>query len=94
MVRAKQRFQHGGGLTCIILGEPTDGTVSDILRLLNDPNTREPTNMPIMFLACTDNLTSVDYLNTIDRSAKNVDVCDDFISEQSEIREASGRLFN
>lgn len=93
--RAKTRYRNGGGRTCIIIGtdgEPSDGTVTDLLNIINDRSLRDPAVMPIMFLACSDDEHSIGYLNEIDRLAQSVDVCDDFTSEKNEIYAASGRI--
>ena len=73
-------------------GEPTDahGT-PDIPGLENlMRHERQAHTTYVTFLACTDDPQNVAYLSNWDRSMQNVDVVDDYKSEQEEIRRLRG----
>ena len=75
-------------------GEPTtDGGVPDVpgfLRLLKT----KPANVHVQIMACTDDDSVVGYLNDLDDTTANLDVCDDYASEKAEILAAQGRGFD
>ena len=45
------------------------------------------------FLACTDDLACVKYLSEWDKSIPNLDVVDDYVSEQAEVEKSRGKNF-
>ncbi|KAJ3409627.1 hypothetical protein CcCBS67573_g01790 [Chytriomyces confervae] len=49
--------------------------------------------VPVVFLACTDDETEVGYLNEWDKQIPDVDVADDYISERKEILAVQGHNF-
>lgn len=52
-------------------------------------NERSPTTA-VTFVACTDDLEALDYLNNWDHTMERVDVVDDYRSELAQIREKRG----
>jgi len=54
---------------------------------------RDPTRFHVQFIACTDDDSSVAYLNEWDNTLPNVDVIDDYQSERAEILKAKGSNF-
>jgi hypothetical protein len=67
-------------------GNPNVPALEYIMREKRDANTTYVT-----FLLCTDDPTSVTYLNEWDRTMKNVDVTDDFNTERNTIWQYRGR---
>jgi len=49
--------------------------------------------MHVTFLACTDDLQTVNYLSNWDRRIPNVDVMDDYRSERLEVQRTRGGNF-
>lgn len=78
-------------------GVPTDDSGNnDIARLENIlRNERYPSmdRIYITFIACTDDLQLVGYLNKFDKKIPNVDVLDDYRSERAEVLAVQGRNF-
>ncbi|CAF3487620.1 unnamed protein product [Rotaria socialis] len=78
-------------------GLPTDEKgLNDIDRLEKVLRTeRHPTidRIFITFIACTDDLQSVGYLNKFDKKIPNVDVLDDYRSERAEVLAVQGKHF-
>jgi hypothetical protein len=77
-------------------GQPTNNagevdilTLKHILQSERDPIDR----IFVSFIACTDDSSSVEYLNGWDKEMKNVDVVDDYQSELANIRKAQGQNF-
>jgi hypothetical protein len=78
------------------LGQPTDdrGRVdTDTLKRILQHNRNPIDRVFVSFLACTDDESSVAYLNAWDDELKNVDVTDDYLSERKEILRAQGSSF-
>ena len=78
----------------LILSAPTNehgqqdvGALEAVLRHERTPQTY------ITFLACTDDLASVNYLSHWDKSMPNLDVIDDYRSERAEIQRTRGANF-
>lgn len=71
-------------------GEPTtengDTATSEFFTCLK---TRHP-NIHVSIIACTDDKSSMDYLNNIDHIIPSVDVNDDYVSEKREVQTAQG----
>jgi hypothetical protein len=74
-------------------GEPTtdSGTVDikSFKRVLQERNH----NVYTTIVTCTDEQSSVDYLNKLDRQLPRLDVVDDYRNEKLEIQTARGRQF-
>ena len=76
-------------------GEPTDqsGNVN-INQFKQCLQSRNPIDrIFVNIVACTDDDSSMDYLNRWDREIKHLDVVDDFRSEREEVRKAKGPNF-
>ncbi|CAF1100772.1 unnamed protein product [Didymodactylos carnosus] len=73
-------------------GEPTDErgkpNVDELQHVMNDERYSDTTH--VMFLVCTDDAASVNYLRQWDQTMKNVDVTDDFRTERELIRRKNG----
>ena len=76
-------------------GEPTTDLGSvDIKNFKNCLKNRSPIDrIFITIVACTDDDTSLAYLNRWDRQIKHLDVVDDFRNEREEIRKARGSRY-
>lgn len=74
-------------------GEPTDLTGhSDINGFKQCLKSRHPADRIFTsIIACTDQPDSMDYLNKLDRTIKNLDVVDDYRSERQEVLRNAGR---
>ncbi|CAF2740699.1 unnamed protein product [Rotaria sp. Silwood2] len=68
-------------------GQTDIGSLEAVLRNERTPQTY------ITFLACTDDLDSVNYLSSWDKSMPNLDVIDDYRSERAEIQRIRGANF-
>jgi hypothetical protein len=68
-------------------GQTDIGTLEAVLRNERNPQTY------VTFLACTDDLESVNYLSNWDKSMHNLDVMDDYRSERLEIQRTRGPTF-
>ncbi|CAF1330134.1 unnamed protein product [Adineta ricciae] len=68
-------------------GQLDVGTLEAVLRQERTPQTY------VTFLACTDDLNSVNYLSNWDKMLPNVDVMDDYRSERAEIQRTRGFNF-
>ncbi|CAF1132774.1 unnamed protein product [Didymodactylos carnosus] len=78
-------------------GLPTDeqGAI-DLINLedcLKNDRGKEIDRIYITFIACTNDLNSVGYLNEWDKKIKNIDVVDDYVSERNEIWAVQGKKF-
>ena len=62
-------------------GEPSDGTVSTLKKVIQS----KPKNIYISFLACTDDEPVMEMLNDIDNTVEGVDVTDDFVNEKKQV---------
>lgn len=73
-------------------GEPTDERGnSDINGFKKCLESRKPADRIFTsIIACTDQDDSVDYLNRLDRSLKNLDVVDDYRNEKKEVNKMRG----
>ena len=71
-------------------GEPTN------MSLFNSVLTnRKPIdNVFVTIVACTDDDDAVGYLNDLDKKIRNLDTCDDYLSELVEIQKVQGRSFS
>jgi hypothetical protein len=77
-------------------GQPTNSqgevdipTLKRVLEFERDPIDR----IFVTFLACTDDESTMEYLNGWDKQIKNLDVVDDYPSELREVRKAQGNAF-
>lgn len=68
-------------------GQVDIGSLEAVLRHELNPQ------IHVTFLACTDDLQAVNYLNTWDRMIPNIDVMDDYRSERAEIYRTRGGNF-
>jgi hypothetical protein len=95
----KRPHVHDRKLLIIIAtdGLPTDDRGQDDLAGLENVlrNERHPSmdRMFVTFIACTNDLQSVAYLNNFDRRIPYVDVLDDYHSERAEVLAAQGKNF-
>jgi hypothetical protein len=75
-------------------GEPTDAKGSvDIPSFVSTLRGR-PANVYVSIVACTDDESSVGYLNKLDRTLSKLDVTDDFASERREVLLAQGSAYH
>ena len=74
-------------------GQPTDdsgnGRIEQFLTTLKN----RPKNVFLSIIACTDDSSSVEYLNKLDRAVPGLDVCDDYRSEHKEVLKAQGSSY-
>jgi hypothetical protein len=54
---------------------------------------RDPSRFHVQFIACTDDDSTMSYLNEWDRKIPSLDVIDDYHSEKAEIQKAKGKDF-
>lgn len=54
---------------------------------------RDPKRVFVSIIACTDEDSTMDYLNGWDRTMNNLDVCDDYWTEKAEVQKAQGKNF-
>lgn len=54
---------------------------------------RDASRVFVTFVACTDDPSTVSYLNEWDRKVPNLDVVDDYVSEREEIQKKKGKDF-
>ena len=91
IVRAEKKLL----IVIVTDGEPTDqsGNVN-INQFKQCLQSRNPIDrIFVNIVACTDDDSSMDYLNKWDREIKHLDVVDDFRSEREEVRKAKGPSF-
>jgi len=76
-------------------GAPTDANGRVDVNSLRDVLARERNadRCFVTFMACTDDLTAVEYLNDWDRQLKHLDVVDDYQSERREIMKTKGKSY-
>lgn len=74
-------------------GEPTDEFGKQAIYPFRQALMNRHKNVYTSIVACTDDATSVEYLNRWDRDLPRLDVVDDFRSERNEIRLAKGEDF-
>ena len=78
-------------------GLPTDANGQDDLdgleKVLRYERYPAIERMHVTFLACTNDLSSVAYLNQFDRKIPHVDVLDDYQSERAEVLAVQGKKF-
>ncbi len=73
----------------------TDGEPNNMDLFKNVLKNRKPIdNIFVTIVACTDDDNAVGYLNGLDKQIKNLDVCDDYLSEMKEIKRVQGQSFN
>ena len=77
----------------------TDGEPTSIDGKVNIPEFKQciinrPRNVFTTIVACTDDDSSVGYLNKWDRTLNNIDVVDDYRSEKDEVLKARGKGFS
>jgi hypothetical protein len=74
-------------------GQPTDTAgrtqVNEFLAALKN----RPKNVFVSIVACTDDASSVGYLNQLDRMVPGLDVVDDYESEKAEVLKVQGKAF-
>jgi len=68
-------------------GQVDTGSLEAVLRNERSPQTH------VTFLACTDDLKTVNYLSNWDRMIPNVDVMDDYRAERAEVQRTRGGNF-
>lgn len=70
---------------------PTDSAGElDIVELEEVMRNERTATTYVTFLACTDELEALDYLNDWDRTMQHVDVVDDYRTELAQIQEKQG----
>ena len=77
-------------------GEPTDfnGKKTEVSEFKQCLLERQPiNNIFVTIVACTDDDSSIKYLDKWDREIKNLDVVDDFRNERDQIQKANGNQF-
>jgi hypothetical protein len=71
-------------------GQPTNDVGNDATsEFFNSLKMRSP-NVYVSIIACTDDTSSMTYLNEIDKVIPSVDVNDDYLSEKTEVQKAQG----
>jgi hypothetical protein len=82
-------------LLLIILtdGQPTDDRGEPQTELFLRALKGRPKNTFVSIVACTDDESSVGYLNRLDRIVPGLDVVDDYASERAEILKVQGRSY-
>lgn len=92
----KLNSMHERNLLVIILtdGQPTDEAGNVNIMALEQLLIFRPEAAFITFVACTDDLSVMSYLNSWDCGIARLDVVDDFVSERREILAAQGPLFH
>jgi hypothetical protein len=99
VLNIKRPYVHDRKLLILIAtdGLPTDDAGQNDLHRLEKVlrNDRYPSieNIYISFIACTNDLQSVGYLNVFDKKIPYVDVLDDYQSERAEILAVQGKNF-
>lgn len=94
LLRARQRYIKTGVKTLVFIwsdNQPTDGTIDDMNKMLKDLKLRDPRACSVMFLAATNDIKTMEFLDTIDRCSEGLDVCDDFLTERDQTLQACGR---
>ena len=94
IIQTRCRTADAGRRILIVIatdGAPDGGEmgVSEFIKTIR----YRPDNTNITILACTDDSSTVEYLNKIDKIVPGVDVVDDYRSEMAEIRRAQGEKF-
>lgn len=74
-------------------GQPTNDVGNDATKEFFDCLKTRSSNVYVSIIACTDDMSSMDYLNEIDRIIPSVDVNDDYLSEKKEIQTAQGPAY-
>lgn len=75
-------------------GQPTNDVGDDATKeFFHCLKTRSP-NVHISIIACTDDVSTMQYLNEIDQVVPSVDVNDDYLSEKKEIQNAQGANYS
>lgn len=73
----------------------TDGEPNNMQLFKSVLANRKPIdNIFVTIVACTDDDKAVGYLNGLDKQIRNLDVCDDYLSEMKEIKRVQGQGFN
>lgn len=76
-------------------GQPTNASgqvdIESLRRVMQHERNAE--RVFVSFVACTDDLDAVAYLNKWDKEMRHVDVVDDYVSERAEIRKKKGANF-
>jgi hypothetical protein len=82
-------------LLLIILtdGIPTDDQGNERTKEFMDALKNRPKNTFVSIVACTDDESSVGYLNKLDRMVPGLDVVDDYESEKKEVLRAQGSKY-
>jgi hypothetical protein len=99
VLNIKRSHIHDRKLLILIAtdGLPTDDHGQNDLRrlekVLRDERYPSVDRIYITFIACTNDLQSVSYLNAFDKKIPYVDVLDDYQSERAEILSVQGRNF-
>jgi hypothetical protein len=71
-------------------GQPTTDNGDNATREFFDCLKMRSPNVYVSIIACTDDNSSMEYLNEIDRIIPSVDVNDDYLSEKKEVQSAQG----
>jgi hypothetical protein len=99
IINLKRAYVHDRKLLILIAtdGLPTDDNgqndlvgLEKVLRNERHPSTDR---IYITFIACTNDLQSVAYLNNFDKKIPYIDVCDDYQSERAEVLAVQGKKF-
>lgn len=99
VLNLKRHYVHDRKLLILIAtdGLPTNDAgqsdLDNLERVLREERYPSMDRIFITFLACTNDLQSVNYLNRFDRTIPYVDVLDDYQSEREEIRAVQGKNF-
>ena len=99
VLNIKRPYVHDRKLLILIAtdGLPTDDAGQNDIHRLEKVlrNDRYPSieNIYVSFIACTNDLQSVGYLNVFDKKIPYVDVLDDYQSERAEILAVQGKKF-
>ena len=73
----------------------TDGQPNNMKLFMDVLKNRQPIDkIYITIVACTDDESSIGYLNDLDKKIKNLDVCDDYNSEKQQILKIQGSKFS
>lgn len=73
----------------------TDGQPDNMDEFVYKLKSRSPIEkIPINIVACTDDESAVGYLDYLDKTIANLDVCDDYQSEMKQIQKVQGKNFN
>ena len=99
VLNAKRMRVHDRNLLILIAtdGLPTDENglddIGNLERVLQYERFPSADRIHVTFLACTNDLQCVGYLNYLDKKIPNIDVLDDYQSERAEVLAVQGKKF-